>query len=136
MFKIQDQDKVLALQLKTISTDPLLYSLDKQNTHFEEQAAAPAIPSAPDAIQRADELEKLRKHTLADLQVPVHAARSLAFSHLLEQSRSATLFSRRPEWLATIAWRPTALNSRRLIEAYILAMRRSHDTAGNRPATS
>ncbi|MEO4015402.1 hypothetical protein [Pseudomonas rossensis] len=113
VFKIQDQDKALALQLKNIRTDPLQYSLNKQTTHFEEKAAQirQQYPDAAQALQRANELEKLRKQRLATLQVPVPAARSLAFSHLLEQSRSAALFPCCPS-----GWPPyrrsTALNSR------------------------
>jgi len=127
LFKIQSQDKVLALHLNTIVSDPLHFSLDQQTTHFEEQAAHLRLPTpeAAQALQRADELEKLRKQTLATLQVPVPAARSLAFSHLLEQSRAATLFSLLPEWLGTLsASDRTELKG--LVEAYILAMHRSH----------
>ncbi|MGW8462777.1 hypothetical protein [Pseudomonas sp. CLCA07] len=120
LFKIQDQDQILALQLKKIVTDPLSYSLDKQTTHFEEQAAH--LRQAP---QRADELETLRKQTLATLQVPMPAARNLAFAHLLEQSRSAKLFSLLPDWLATLSASERA-ELKGLVEAYILAMRRSH----------
>ncbi|WP_367372774.1 dermonecrotic toxin domain-containing protein [Pseudomonas lini] len=120
LFKIQEQDPILALDLNKIVTDPLSYSLDKQTTHFEEQAAH--LRQAP---QSADELEKLRKQTLATLQVPVPAARSLAFSHLLEQSRSAKLFSLLPNWLATLSASDRA-ELKGLVEAYLLAMHRSH----------
>ncbi|KJZ43517.1 hypothetical protein [Pseudomonas fluorescens] len=128
VFKIQGQDKVLALQLKNIRTDPLQYSLNKQTAHFEVKAAQirQQYPDAAQALQRANELEKLRKQTLATLQVPMPAARSLAFSHLLEQSRSAALFSLLPDWLATLsAFDRVELKT--LVEAYILAMRRSHE---------
>ncbi|MDR7282310.1 hypothetical protein J2X84_001131 [Pseudomonas corrugata] len=120
LFKIQDQDRVLAVLLKKIVTDPLQYSLDQQTTHFEEQAA-----HLRHSLQREDELEKLRKHTLATLQVPVPAARSLAFAHLLEQSRSAKLFSLLPQWLATLS-ASERVELKGLVEAYLLAMRRSH----------
>jgi hypothetical protein len=128
MFKIQDQDKVLALQLKNIRTDPLQYSLNKQTAHFEEKAAQirQQYPDATQPLQRANELEKLRKQALATLQIPVQAARSLAFSHLLEQSRSAALFSLLPDWLVTLsAFDRVELKT--LVETYILAMRRSHE---------
>ena len=120
LFKIQDQDRVLAVQLNKIVTDPLQYSLDQQITHFEEQAA-----HLRQALQRADELEKLHKYTLATLQVPVPAARSLAFAHLLEQSRSAKLFSLQPQWLATLS-ASERVELKSLVEPYLLAMRRSH----------
>jgi len=128
LFKIQDQDQVLALQLKEIVTDPLHDSLDKQTSHFEEQAARlrQQYADSTQARQRAVELEKLRKQTLATLQVPVQAARSLAFSHLLEQSRSAALFSLQPEWLTTLSM-SDRVELKGLMEAYILAMRRSHE---------
>ncbi len=127
LFKIQSQDKVQALHLNKIVSDPLHYSVDQQITHFEEQAAylRQHAAHATQALQRADELEKLRIRTLASLQVPVPAARSLAFSHLLEQSRSATLFSLLPEWLATLS-ASDRVELKDLVEAYILAMRRSH----------
>ncbi|WP_223512111.1 dermonecrotic toxin domain-containing protein [Pseudomonas sp. GL-B-19] len=117
LFKIQDQDRVLALQLKKIVTDPLHDSLDKQTSHFEEQAAH--------LRQHADPLETLRKQTLATLQVPMPAARNLAFAHLLEQSRSAKLFSLLPDWLVTLSASERA-ELKGLVEAYLLAMRRSH----------
>ena len=128
LFKIQDQDKVLALQLKNIHTDPLQYSLNRQTTHFEERAAQirQQYPEAPQVLQRADELEKLRKQSLATLQIPVQAARSLALSHLLEQSRSAALFSLLPDWLTTLS-AFDRVDLKTLVEAYILAMRRSHE---------
>lgn len=121
VFKIQDQDNVLALQLKTIRTDPLLYSLNRLTTDFEEKAGELRQRQS----DTANQLEALRKQTLAGLQVPVHAARSLAFSHLMEQNRSATLFSRLPDWLATLA-QADRLELKTHIEAYIPAMRRSH----------
>ncbi|MDR6916254.1 hypothetical protein J2X66_003123 [Pseudomonas sp. 3296] len=128
VFKIQDGDTVLALKMNTIETDPLHYCLNKQTSHFEEQAAHihQQFPDAAQAQQRADELEKLRKKTLAALQVPVPAARSLAFSHLQEQSRSATLFSLLPTWLARLSG-AERVELKGLFEGYILAMRRSHE---------
>jgi hypothetical protein len=127
VFKIQDRDPVLALQLKKIDTDPLHDSLDQLTRHFEDSAAhiRQSTPDAAQALLRADELEKLRKQTLATLQVPVHAARSLAFSHQLEQSRSGALFSLLPEWLATLS-ASERVELKALFEAYLLAMRRSH----------
>ncbi|MDR6925082.1 dermonecrotic toxin domain-containing protein [Pseudomonas sp. BE134] len=117
LFKIQDQDQILALQLNKIVTDPLHDSLDKRASHFEEQAAH--------RRQHAEGLETLRKQTLATLQVPVPAARSLAFAHLLEQSRSVKLFSLLPDWLATLS-ASERVELKGLVEAYLLAMRRSH----------
>jgi hypothetical protein len=127
VFKIQDRDPMLAMQLTKIDTDPLHDSLDQHITHFEESAAhiRQSTPDATQAQLRYDELEKLRKQSLASLQVPVHAARSLAFSHLLEQSRSGVLFSLLPDWLATLS-APERVELKALFEAYLLAMRRSH----------
>lgn len=121
MFKIQDRDNVLALQLKKISTDPLLYSLNKQTTDFEEKAGE----IRQRQTDTTNQLEALRKHALAGLQVPGHAARSLAFSHLLEQNRSATLYTRKPEWLTQLSV-ADRVELKALIESYIVAMRRSH----------
>lgn len=128
VFKCQDQDPVLTVQLNKITTDPLLYSLDKQTTFFEEQAARVRqhYPDAAQASERAEALEKLRRQTLAMLQVPVHSARSLALSQLSEQDRSAALAARLPDWLATLP-ASDRLAVKTLIEAYIPAMRRSHE---------
>ena len=61
------------LELRTISSDPLLYSLDQQTSRYEEQAAQlrqrHADPAQASVL--ADELEELRQTTLATLQVPV-----------------------------------------------------------------
>ncbi|NUT73641.1 hypothetical protein HNO86_01150 [Pseudomonas sp. C1C7] len=127
MFKA-DAQSGMKLRLATISGDALRYSLDQLTSDFEEQAAAirQRLSEPTDAQQRAEELEALRTRALATLQVPVHAARSLAFAHLLEQDRSATLASRLPDWLKTI----TEANRnafKGLIEAYITAMNRSHE---------
>ncbi|WP_339522076.1 dermonecrotic toxin domain-containing protein [Pseudomonas sp. EL_65y_Pfl2_R96] len=121
VFKIQDQDKILALQLKKIDTDPLHYSLNEQTTDYEEKAGL-----IRQRAQHADELETLRKQTLAALQVPVHAARSLVFSHLLEQDRSATLASSLPDWLSTLP-ADDRVGLKALIETFIPSMRRSHE---------
>ncbi|MGZ7455377.1 dermonecrotic toxin domain-containing protein [Pseudomonas sp. Ma2-10] len=121
VFKIQDRDNVLALRLNKIRTDPLLYSLHKQTRDFEENAGKIRQRQTDTTHQ----LEALRKHALAGLQVPVHAARSLAFSHLLDQHRSAALYTRRPEWLTQL---PVAdrVELKALFESYIVAMHRSH----------
>ncbi|MBD0678973.1 dermonecrotic toxin domain-containing protein [Pseudomonas sp. PSB11] len=128
LLKIQRQDPVLALQLTTISTDPLRYSLNRQISHFEEQAAQirRRYPDSTPASQRAQELEKLRRQTLALLQVPVNAARSLALTHLQEQRRSASMVARLPTWLATLA-APDAARLKSLTSACIQALQRSHE---------
>lgn len=125
LLKIQGQDPMLALQLKTITTDPLLYSLNQQTSLFEEQAAH-IRQRAPDNAQASQELEKLRRQTLALLQVPVNAARSLALMHLQEQRRSASMVARLPSWLATLA-APDSARLKSLTSAYIQAMQRSHE---------
>jgi hypothetical protein len=128
LLKIPGQDPVLTLQLQTITTDPLLYSLNQQISLFEEQAAQTRqrYPDSAQASQRAQELEKLRRQTLALLQVPVNAARSLAFTHLLEQNRSASMVDRLPTWLATLA-APDRARLKSLTSACIQAMQRSHE---------
>ncbi|XLM14122.1 hypothetical protein DKB71_27370 [Pseudomonas sp. PLMAX] len=127
LFKIREQDPELTLQLTKISCDPLLYSQDKQISRFEEQAAQVRQRHADpaQAAERADELEKLRRKTLAKLQVPVNPARHLALAQRLEQSRSAGMASRLPTWLATLSVSAGA-ELKKLIEAYIQAMHRSH----------
>ena len=128
VFMLHDQDSKLTVQLKKISGDALLHGLDQLTSDFEKQAgkirqlhAEPA-----DAAQRAEQLEILRQGALARLQVPVHAARSLAFTHLLEQDRSGALAANLPQWLNQL---PEADRNelKGLIQAYIPAMQRSHE---------
>ena len=128
LLKIQGRDPVLALHLKTITTDPLLYSLNQQISFFEEQAAQTRqrYPDSGQATQRAQALEKLRKQTLALLQVPVNAARSLALMHILEQQRSAAMVARLPTWLTTLA-APDRARLKSLTSACIQAMKRGHE---------
>lgn len=127
LFKMGDSDNGLALLLKKISGDPLQYALNQVNSDFEGLAAGIRQRTAePDQqTQRAEQLEALRKRILATLQVPVHAARSLAFAHVLEQNRSAALATRLPDLLVKLsATERRELNG--LIQAYIGAMHRSH----------
>jgi hypothetical protein len=128
VFKIDERNGVSTLQLKKITGDPLQYGLDRLTSEFEERAGEirQRHTGASDTAQRADELEILRKSALATLQVPVNAARSLALAHLLEQDRSGLLASSLPAWLAKL---PEAGRTRvkALIEAYLMAMRRSHE---------
>ncbi|MGE8187294.1 hypothetical protein [Pseudomonas sp. NPDC086278] len=128
VFKIQPQDPVLSLQLTTIDADPLWFSLDRQTTDFEETAAhiRTHTPDAAQAVERAEQLQKLRKATVASLQVPVQAARNLAFAHTLEEHRSVALFSLRPAWLTTLR-PPERARLKTVFEAWLVAMRRSHE---------
>ncbi|MGJ7516951.1 dermonecrotic toxin domain-containing protein [Pseudomonas baetica] len=114
VFKLDDRDNEVTLQLKKISGDALLHSLNQLTQEFETQAT-----------QDAEQLDILRERTLALLQVPVHAARSLAFTQLLEQHRSGTLATKLPDWLRTLNEADRA-QLKSLIEAYIVAMRQSH----------
>lgn len=127
LFKIGDNDNNLALQLKQISGDALQYALNQINSDFETQAAGIRLRHAGTNAQTqlAEELETLRKRTLTALQVPVHAARSLAFAHELEQERSAALATRLPDMFAKLSvLERSALKG--LIQTYIGAMHRSH----------
>lgn len=127
VFKIHDQDPTLSLQLKKISGDVLKHGLNQLVDDFEKQSSALNLrySEAADEAQRAEQLEILRKRVLATLQVPVHAARNLAFAHLQEQSQSATLASNLPGWLVNLTQADrTGLKS--LVEAYLSAMRQSH----------
>jgi hypothetical protein len=115
------------LTLTKITGDALRYGLDQLTSDFEDQAAAirQRLAEPADAAQRAEQLEALRKHTLATLQVPVHAARNLAFTHIQEQDRSSALASRLPDWLDNMSANDRN-ELKELIEAYIPAMQRSH----------
>lgn len=128
VFKIQDQDDHRALNLNRITTDPLQYSLNELIGDFEQNAAQirQRYTHESQAAQRADELEKLRLQALANLQVPLHAARHLTLSHRLEQDRSATLATHLPDWLKKQRANES-VELKALIQAYIGAMHRSHE---------
>lgn len=128
LFKIGDNASHLTLQLKKISGDPLQYALNQLNSDFEVQAAGiRRRTAAPEQqAQQTGQLEALRKRTHATLQVPVHAARSLAFAHELEQDRSAALASRLPDLLVKLSASERS-QLKGLIQAYIVAMHRSHE---------
>ncbi|WP_256669039.1 dermonecrotic toxin domain-containing protein [Pseudomonas sp. C2B4] len=128
LFKMGETDSDLALQLNKISGDALQYALHQINNDFEVQAAGIRQRNAgtDQQTQVAERLEALRKRTLAALQVPVNAARNLAFAHDLEQDRSATLGTRLPDMFAKLSTADRKV-LKDLIQAYIRAMRRSHE---------
>lgn len=120
VFRIQDHDSDVTLQLSPLTTDPLHHCLNALVTDFETKATP--LRGKP---EQADALEILRLGCLANVQVPVHAARSLAFAHLQEQERSGTLAGHLPGWL--IKLKEQERNGlKQNIEAYIAAMRQSH----------
>ncbi|AZZ78056.1 hypothetical protein CCX46_23905 [Pseudomonas sp. RU47] len=117
---IQDNTPELTLQLNEIATAPLHACLDELLDDYKAKAAP-----ISDKAEQADALEILRKNSRAAFQVPVHAARSLAFAHVLEQDRSATLAEHLPDWLINLnSGERSALKKN--LEAYIAAMRKSH----------
>ncbi|WPN73603.1 dermonecrotic toxin domain-containing protein [Pseudomonas germanica] len=120
VFRILDDDNDLALQLSPITTDPLLYCLNALVSDFE--AKATPLRGKP---EQADALEFLRQGCLANLQVPLHAARHLAFTHLQEQQRSGTLAGNLPGWLVKLKENERSALKQN-IEAYVAAMRQSH----------
>lgn len=111
-LKLDDRQDGATLHLNKISGDALLHSLNQLIRGFEPQGA-----------QGVGQPEVLRIRST--LQVPVHAARSLAFTHLLEQQRSGTLASKLPDWLRNLN-ETDRTRLKRLIEAYMAAMRQSH----------
>jgi hypothetical protein len=128
VLRMDPQDGGVTVQLTKITGDALQYSLTQLTDAFEEQAGVirQRHGEPAEAAQLAEQLEALRVRTQACLQVPVHAARSLAFAHLLEQDRSSTLASRLPDWLAKLN-EADRRELKRLIEVYIPAMKRSHE---------
>ncbi|WP_460130040.1 dermonecrotic toxin domain-containing protein [Pseudomonas sp. H1_D05] len=120
VFRILEDDNDLALQLSPITTDPLLYCLNALVSDFE--AKATPLRGKP---EQADALEVLRQGCLANLQVPLHAARHLAFTHLQEQQRSGTLAGNLPGWLVKLKENERSALKQN-IEAYVAAMRQSH----------
>ncbi|MBV4485307.1 hypothetical protein HU727_006875 [Pseudomonas sp. SWRI153] len=125
VFLIHGTNSSQMLQLKRINGDPLRFALNTLTADFEEQAGGIRQRYTQTAAQRADELEILRKRALAALQVPVHAARSLAYTHHLEQNRSGALAAGLPDWLGKLS-EAERVRLKGLLEAYIPAMRRSH----------
>ena len=128
VFKIAEQDAVLALQLKKISSDPLQHGLNQLTSDFEEQAALLRSRFA-DASKKAEydeQLAALRQRSISALQMPVNAARSLAFTQVLEQANSGTLADTLPDWLARLG-KADRSALKQLIEAFLLTMHRSHE---------
>ncbi|WP_460927169.1 dermonecrotic toxin domain-containing protein [Pseudomonas sp. MC6] len=120
LFKIHHPDSELTLQLNLLTTDPLHHCLNELIAGFETKAKD--LRAKP---EQADALETLRQGCLANLQVPVHAARSLSFAHLHEQERSATLARQLPDWLIKLK-NVERSGLKQNIKAYIAAMHHSH----------
>ncbi|MCU0074010.1 hypothetical protein N8H71_20655 [Pseudomonas koreensis] len=127
LFKIQEQDPLLTLQLKKISGDPLQYALNQVTREFEERAGTIRRQYAGEAqsAQRAEHLETLNQQYRSTLQVPVSAARHRAIAELRQQNTNARLASGLPDWLSSLSDNDrNGLGS--LIGFYIKAMQRSH----------
>lgn len=122
VLKLAPADNGASLHTQTISGDALEHGLRQLIHDFETRAKA----LADDAPGRDEQRETLRASALATLQVPVHAARNLVFAHRLEQDRSAALADHLPDWLDKLPT-PDRNELRSLIEAYLPAMKRSHE---------
>ena len=120
VFRIAPDDGEQSLLLTSIDSDPLHHCLDQQISDFETRAAV--IRSQ---TQHAQALEVLRISTFADVQVPVNAARSLNFEHVREEERSGKLATAAPDWLSKLSEADQGA-LKRLIQAFIPAMHRSH----------
>ncbi|MFJ4494852.1 dermonecrotic toxin domain-containing protein [Pseudomonas atacamensis] len=120
VLKIAHDDTHLSLRLNPVMTDPLHQSLDALISDFESDATA--LRGKP---EQADAMEILRQRCLASVQVPVNAARSLAFAHVREQERSATLATHLPDWLTQLD-KTARSRLKQRIEAYVEAMGKSH----------
>ncbi|MHC8318004.1 dermonecrotic toxin domain-containing protein [Pseudomonas sp. LB3P31] len=127
VLRISRSSSGMTLALTQITGDALLYGLNQLTSEFEEQSAGIRQRHADPAqsVQRAEQLDALRKKTRALLQVPVHAARTLAFAHLQEQERSAILTANVPDWLSNLG-EDQRRRFKSLISAYIQSMYRSH----------
>ena len=128
VLRISRPDSGMTLTLSKISGDALQYGLNRLTNKFEEQAGEIRQRHADPAqsTQRAEQLDILRRRTRALLQVPVHAARNLGFAHLQEQERSGTLTANIPDWLKNLS-EDHRQRLKRLINAYIQSMYRSHE---------
>ncbi|MFJ2486059.1 dermonecrotic toxin domain-containing protein [Pseudomonas sp. NPDC087639] len=127
MFALAEKDPLLTLQLKKISGDPLHHALDQVTSEYEEQAAVLRAHPGKSMLtpERSGPMQALRERFRAALQVPVHAARNLAFAHLLEQNRSGRLADNLPHWQRNLPASERS-NLKTQIQAYIAAMHRSH----------
>lgn len=127
MFAITEPATSLTLRLKKISGDPLHYALDQLTSEFEVQAGEirARYPESTASSERGSQLQALGTRFRGLLQVPLHAARNLAFAHLLEQHRSGTLATRLPAWQLQMSTDERS-HLKAQIQAYIAAMHRSH----------
>lgn len=121
VFRIQDNDPQLKLTLTRVDSDIVPHSLTWRIRDFLAQADA--LRGKP---ERAAELATLRLQTHAALQIPVNAARTLAFAHVQEQDRSVELATRLPGWLSNLSAidRSTLKD---LIQSFVRALHRSHE---------
>lgn len=128
LLRIHNQGSGMTLALTKISGDALLYGLNQLTSEFEAKAAGirQRHTDPAQAVQLAEQLDILRKQTRALLQVPEHAARSLAFAHLQEQDRSGALAVNAPDWLRHLSEANRA-RLKSLIDAYLQSMHRSHE---------
>lgn len=127
MFTIAKQDAVLTLRLQKINGDPLRHALDQLISEFELQAGEirRRQPQSTAATEHSSQLEALRTHFRAILQMPLHAARNLAFAYLLEQNRTGRLAVNLPQWQLNLPHSERS-HLKAQIQAYISAMHRSH----------
>lgn len=127
VFKIAEVDTALALQLKKISGDPLQHGLNQLTSDFDEQAGLlrSRLADTSKKAEYDEQLADLRQRSLGTLQVPVNAARSLAFTQVLEQANSGTLADTLPDWLARLG-KTERSALKQLTETFLLAMQRSH----------
>ena len=99
VFKIHDRDNGLsaAAEKNHRRRTPVRFEATDQRLRRTGRRNSPASRrSRPTPRSVPNNWTSCVKRALATLQVPVHAARSLAFAHLLEQDRSATLASSLP----------------------------------------
>ncbi|WP_330213508.1 dermonecrotic toxin domain-containing protein [Pseudomonas sp. Z18(2022)] len=123
LFGIQAGDPHLALRLDEVTSDPFEYSLQSQQTDFEEQAARIRAEQA-DAQSRDSALQRLRLEVAGQLCVPEHQARDAAFEQIIEQNNSSHLAEHLPQWLQTLN-DPQRTLFKYLVQAYLPAAQRA-----------
>ncbi|WP_296253978.1 dermonecrotic toxin domain-containing protein [Pseudomonas sp. UBA4194] len=126
LLDLAEHDDDVRLSIKQQAAQAIGHSLEQLLLGCETRAAAllERYPGEQHKRRRSAELERLREDTLAQLHVPIPAARTLAYAQLLEQNQTSALSQRQPSWLLHLDDTQRG-RYKALYQAYISAMQRS-----------